>query len=228
MQLEAAQTARVEELARNLLRYTDELFAENASMFEMHMRNMATEKLATAAYGPVMLVTLGKVYCLQAKRSRGNLGAYFKCALEATSRSAECLAARSGNGGRTCTDLMTRRQLCTLLYICVALDSTSSCLLLPSSIPLQNNEAANAAFSTSTALTWCRQQKDKIGGTFQMVNAAVKVMQHQQQFEKEDPRESGRRRAGGAAAPHAGRHVGQQRAGHPNDRGAACQQVRVR
>jgi hypothetical protein len=80
VQLEKAQNARVEELKRNLLRYTDELFAENDSMFEMHMRNLANEKLATAHYGPVMLLTLGKVYGLQAKRFRGNFGAYFKCA----------------------------------------------------------------------------------------------------------------------------------------------------
>ena len=80
LQLEAAQTERIAELKRNLLRYTDELYAENHSMFEMHIRNMATEKLATAHYGPVMLLALGKVYVTQAKRSRGNVGAYFRCA----------------------------------------------------------------------------------------------------------------------------------------------------
>ena len=78
LQLEAAQTERIAELKRNLLRYTDELYAENHSMFEMHIRNMATEKLATAHYGPVMLLALGKVYVTQAKRSRGNVGAYFR------------------------------------------------------------------------------------------------------------------------------------------------------
>lgn len=48
-------------------------------MFDMHIRNMAEQKLATAEYGPVMLVTLGKVYKLSAKQSQGNMVAFFKC-----------------------------------------------------------------------------------------------------------------------------------------------------
>ena len=71
---------RIEELRKNLLRYTDDLYTENHSMFEMHIQNLAREKLAPAAFGPVMLTTLGRVYQLQAKRSRWNMGAYFKCA----------------------------------------------------------------------------------------------------------------------------------------------------
>jgi hypothetical protein len=86
LQLEAAQTARVDELRKNLLRYTDDLYEENHSMFEMHISNMAKEKLATAHFGPVMLLTLGKVYRLQAKRFHWNLSAYFRCG------TASCLA----------------------------------------------------------------------------------------------------------------------------------------
>lgn len=48
-------------------------------MFDMHIRNMAEQKLATAEYGPVMLVTLGKVYKLSAKQAQGNMVAFFKC-----------------------------------------------------------------------------------------------------------------------------------------------------
>lgn len=49
-------------------------------MFDMHIRNMAEQKLATAEYGPVMLVTLGKVYKLSAKQAQGNMVAFFKYA----------------------------------------------------------------------------------------------------------------------------------------------------
>jgi hypothetical protein len=80
LQMEASQNARIEVLRKNLLKYTDELYCENNSMFEQHIENMAREKLAPAAFGPVMLTTLGRVYQLQAKRSRWNMGAYFKCA----------------------------------------------------------------------------------------------------------------------------------------------------
>ena len=79
--MEAAQKDRIDELRKNLLRYTDELYADNHSMFDMHIFNLAREKLAPAHFGPIMLVTLGRVYQLQAKRSRWNMGAYFKCAL---------------------------------------------------------------------------------------------------------------------------------------------------
>jgi hypothetical protein len=82
--MDADQTKRVEQLCKNLLVYTDELYAENHSMFEMHITNLATQKLATAVYGPVMLMTLGKVYKLQAKRFHGNIGAYFRFALQET------------------------------------------------------------------------------------------------------------------------------------------------
>jgi hypothetical protein len=78
VQVEAAQAKRVEQLRKNLLKYTDDIYAENHSMFEMHVTNLATQNLATAEYGPVMLITLGKVYRLQAKRFHGNLGAYFR------------------------------------------------------------------------------------------------------------------------------------------------------
>lgn len=80
MQLVAAQAERVAHLRKNLLLYTDELYAENHSEFEMHVTNVATQKLATAEYGPVMLIVIGRVYRLQAKRFRGNIGAFFKCA----------------------------------------------------------------------------------------------------------------------------------------------------
>ena len=89
LQLEAAQTARIEELKKNLLRYVDDLYSDQKDMFHEHLVNMAEQKLATAHYGPVMLMQLGKVYCLQAKRARGNLGAYFKCAA-ALSLDGEC------------------------------------------------------------------------------------------------------------------------------------------
>jgi hypothetical protein len=78
-QIEKSQTLRVQEVANNLLRYIDELWGDSEPMFDMHVRNMAREKLATAEYGPVMLITLGKVYRLQAKRARGNVLAYFRC-----------------------------------------------------------------------------------------------------------------------------------------------------
>ena len=80
MQLMDAQTERIQQLRKNLLLYTDELYAENHSEFEMHVRNVAAQKLATAEYGPVMLIVIGKVYRLQAKRFNGNIGAFFKCA----------------------------------------------------------------------------------------------------------------------------------------------------
>ena len=61
------------------MRYIDTLWAET-DVFDMHIRNMAEQKLATAEYGPVMLVTLGKVYKLSAKQAQGNMVAFFKYA----------------------------------------------------------------------------------------------------------------------------------------------------
>ena len=163
--MESTQTARIDELKRNLLRYTDELYAENHSMFEMHMRNMATEKLATAAYGPVMLLTLGKVYCLQAKRFRGNYSAYFKCVLMSPS-------------SHFCS-------LCTAPRACECAPKNARQAYTRVS---KLNVVLCAHFcKVQQRVCGCRQQKDKIGGTFQMVNSAVKVMQHAQQFEKQDP-----------------------------------------
>lgn len=82
MQIEASQQARVQTLRTNLLVYTDKMYdaAEFEAEFEAKIRALASDKLATAAYGPIMLVTLGRVYRLQVKRARGNIGAYFKCA----------------------------------------------------------------------------------------------------------------------------------------------------
>lgn len=76
-QVEKVQKIRIEAVKNNLLRYLDTLWAET-TMFDMHIRNMAEQKLATAEYGPVMLVTLGKVYKLSAKQAQGNMVAFFK------------------------------------------------------------------------------------------------------------------------------------------------------
>lgn len=78
LQIERTQEVRVKEVAGNLLKYLDELWGDDPAMFDMHLRSMAKEKLATAEYGPPMLVVLGKVYRLQARRSRGNVIAYFR------------------------------------------------------------------------------------------------------------------------------------------------------
>jgi hypothetical protein len=79
IQVEKVQGLRTETVKNNLLVYIDALWRDSNEMFDMHIRNMATEKLATAEYGPMMLSTLGKVYKLQAKRAQGNFAAYFKC-----------------------------------------------------------------------------------------------------------------------------------------------------
>eukprot|EP00892_Ulva_mutabilis_P006219 jgi/Ulvmu1/396/UM001_0403.1 len=75
--VEKVQRVRIEAVKTNLLRYLDTLWSET-TMFDMHIRNMAEQKLATAEYGPVMLVTLGKVYKLSAKQAQGNMVAFFK------------------------------------------------------------------------------------------------------------------------------------------------------
>jgi hypothetical protein len=80
LQIEKVQQLRTETVRDNLLRYIDSLWKDSFDMFDMHIENLATEKLATALHGPVMLVTLGKVYKLQAKRAQGNMVAYFKYA----------------------------------------------------------------------------------------------------------------------------------------------------
>ena len=72
------QGLRTDTVKDNLLVYIDSLWSDSNDMFDMHVRNLATEKLATAEYGPMMLATLGKVYRLQAKRAQGNFAAYFK------------------------------------------------------------------------------------------------------------------------------------------------------
>ena len=72
--------ARVEILRRNLLVYTDKMYQENPAEFKGKMEALATGELVEAAYGPIMLVTLGRVYRLAVKRARGNIGAFFKCA----------------------------------------------------------------------------------------------------------------------------------------------------
>lgn len=79
MQVEKVQGLRTDTVRDNLLVYIDSLWRDSNDMFDMHMKNMAIEKLATAEYGPMMLTTLGKVYRLQAKRAQGNFAAYFKC-----------------------------------------------------------------------------------------------------------------------------------------------------
>lgn len=77
-QVEKVQGLRTDTVKDNLLVYIDSLWKDSNDMFDMHVRNLATEKLATAEYGPMMLTTLGKVYRLQAKRAQGNFAAYFK------------------------------------------------------------------------------------------------------------------------------------------------------
>lgn len=77
VQVEKVQKLRIESVKNNLLKYVDTLWSD-ADMFDMHIRNMAEQKLATAEYGPVMLVTLGKVYKLSAKQAQGNMVAFFK------------------------------------------------------------------------------------------------------------------------------------------------------
>lgn len=78
MQVEKVQGLRTETVKDNLLVYIDSLWKDSNDMFDMHIKNLASEKLATAEYGPMMLTTLGKVYKLQAKRAQGNFAAYFK------------------------------------------------------------------------------------------------------------------------------------------------------
>jgi hypothetical protein len=77
VQLDKMQTARIDHVKSNLLKYLDTLYTDT-DMFQMHIKNLAAQKLATAEYGPVMLVTLGKVYRLSAKQAQGNMVAYFK------------------------------------------------------------------------------------------------------------------------------------------------------
>jgi X-domain of DnaJ-containing len=49
---------------------------------------------------------------------------------------------------------------------------------------LRGSNVHVSRFRFLTAIRACRQQRDKIGGTFGVMSAAVKVMQHQQQAEK--------------------------------------------
>ena len=99
LQIEKVQQLRTETVRDNLLRYIDSLWKDTFDMFDMHVENMAKEKLVTALHGPVMLVTLGKVYKLQAKRAQGNMVAYFKCvaSLPVSALQEACLRAYPAN-----------------------------------------------------------------------------------------------------------------------------------